>query len=105
MAKLKDLLDEAVRETLSMHNGPFERWRLETPGAPFGPSIAAGDEFGSYQTSNKAMHALAEVADTLQKKDEDFDRTINQDTMRLEAATTLGELLNDLGRSADVDAN
>jgi hypothetical protein len=105
MAKLRRLLDDAVKETLSMHNGPFERWRLETPGAPFGPSIAAGDEFGSYQTSNKAMHALAEIADTLQKNDEDFDRTINQDTMRLETATTLGELLNDLGRSADVDAN
>jgi hypothetical protein len=105
MAKLRNLLDEAVRETLSMHNGPFERWRLETPGAPFGPSIAAGDEFGSYQTSNKAMNALVEIADTLQGNDPDFDRTINQDTMRLEAATTLGELLNELARSKDVDAN
>jgi len=105
MAKLKALLDDALKETLSMHNGPFERWRKETPGAPFGPSIAAGDEFGSYQTSNRAMHALAEIADALQANDPDFDRTINQDTMRLEAATTLGELLNDLARSTDVDAN
>jgi len=88
MTKLRNLLDEAVRETLSMHNGPFERWRLETPGAPFGPSIAAGDEFGSDQTSNKTMNALAEIADTLQANDAEFDRTINHDTMRLEAATT-----------------
>src|SRR5215208_4152179 len=105
MPKLKDLLDEALSETLLMHSSPVERWNKETPGAPFGPSIAAGDEFGSYTTSNKAMVALAEIADTLQANDPDIDRTISQDTVRLEAATTLGELLNELAVTGDLDSN
>lgn len=105
MSKLKDLLNGALKETLSLHSGPLERWIKETPGAPFGPSIAAGDEFGSYRTSNEAMSALAEIADMLQANDPGVDRTISQDTARLEAATTLGELINELATTGDPDAN
>ncbi|WP_103985890.1 HEPN domain-containing protein [Methylobacterium sp. 190mf] len=105
MPKLKDLLDEALRETWSMHHGPIEAWHRETPGAPFGPSIAAGDERGSYQTSTKAMSALAEIADRIMANDASLRRTVAVDTARREAATTLGELLNQLAAANDPDAN
>ncbi|UMY18793.1 HEPN domain-containing protein [Methylobacterium organophilum] len=105
MPKLKDLLETALRETLTMNQASIDAWRQERPGAPFGPSIAAGDEMGSYRTSESAMAALAEIADQTLANDAALQRTTSVDTARLQAASTLGELLNELAAGTDADAN
>ena len=48
----------------------------------------------------QAMLALATIADTLLKNDGEFERTINRETARMEAARTLGELLPTFAKDA-----
>jgi len=100
MAKLKELLDDAIKETIAMHASPLDRWHKESPNAPFGPTVPAGTG-GFYNTSNKAIRALIQIAETIQGNDLEVDRAISRDTVVLEARWTLGELLIELAAEPD----
>ena len=105
MATFFELLDTVIEETLAMQKvDPATRWATSSAYAPFGPGIPVGDGQGSYPTTDKAMEALATIADRIRANDTGLARTSSREITRLEASLTFGELLPKLMGEPDPTA-
>ncbi|MFE8872274.1 hypothetical protein ACE4RV_03645 [Acetobacter persici] len=96
MATVIELLDKVLSETRACQDRTSPQYQARNKGryAPFGANIPCKD--GHYPTTDDAMSAIAEIADTVRQNDSTLLRAISRDTARKEAAHAIGEILNDL---------
>jgi hypothetical protein len=101
MPSYRNLVATILDETLACQNpsSPVAQSRRQGRYAPFGPGIPS--DSGSYPTTDKAMEALAELADRVRENDAKLKLVIDRDQMRRLTSEVFGELLNELAREPD----
>ncbi|WP_183930884.1 hypothetical protein [Rhizobium mongolense] len=101
MTNYKQLVATIFDETLACQN-PNSSQSMSREGGcygPLGPHIP-GDH-GSYPTTDAAMAALAELADSFRENDPALKQSVGRDAMRKMTSEVFGSCLQELTREPD----
>jgi hypothetical protein len=98
MTKCADLLEAALAETRACQdvNSPEYLDRKNSSYGPWGPLVRAKGGSGQYPTTDKAMDALARLADQVRSDDPVLKRGVGPKTARKKASEVFGEMLREL---------
>ncbi|MGQ8631048.1 hypothetical protein ACUTJJ_06140 [Agrobacterium sp. DKPNP3] len=101
MVNYKELITTILDETLACQDPASQQSLTRHVGryGPFGAHVP-GDK-GSYPTTEKAMSALAELADGVRENNHDFKLSVGRDAMRKITSEVFGAHLQELAREAD----
>lgn len=101
MPNYRDLLAVVVDETMACQDpeSPESLQRFEGEYAPLGPSIIG--PAGGFPTTDRAMDALAEIADRFRGNDKNLNRISSQTAIRRLTSQAVGDVLQDIVREAD----